>query len=194
MSLPKSLRFEIFKRDSFTCQYCGRKPPEVVLNVDHVLPKAKGGGDEAVNLVTACFDCNSGKSDRLVDQSVLPMVNDSAAMRREKLDQMRALNEVMAEEREQIEEWVSELTEEWATRGGEVEGDTYFYIPREEQSIRNFVKRMPVAEIREAIDIAFARFPNGNPSTRFRFFCGVCWRKIKQKEASNVCETLQQNP
>jgi len=41
--LSKSIRFEIFKRDSFKCQYCGRMAPEVVLHVDHIKPVAEGG-------------------------------------------------------------------------------------------------------------------------------------------------------
>ena len=40
--ISKALRFEVFKRDSFTCQYCGRSAPEVVLEVDHIVPVSKG--------------------------------------------------------------------------------------------------------------------------------------------------------
>ena len=45
------LRFKVLMRDKFTCQYCGRKAPEVVLEVDHVFPQSKGGKDEMDNLV-----------------------------------------------------------------------------------------------------------------------------------------------
>lgn len=61
------LRFEILLRDNFTCQYCGRKSPEVILEVDHIFPRAKGG--ELLNkdnLITACFECNRGKGDCLI--------------------------------------------------------------------------------------------------------------------------------
>lgn len=61
MALSKSLRFEVFKRDSFTCQYCGRSAPEVLLHADHIDPKANGGEDTILNLVTSCQDCNLGK-------------------------------------------------------------------------------------------------------------------------------------
>lgn len=64
MSLSKKTRFEIFKRDGFTCQYCGQQPPAVKLEVDHIDPKANGGSDIEINLITSCFDCNRGKSDR----------------------------------------------------------------------------------------------------------------------------------
>jgi hypothetical protein len=63
MSVGKRTRFEVFKRDSFTCQYCGAKAPGVVLHVDHITPRASGGSDDILNLVTACAGCNGGKSD-----------------------------------------------------------------------------------------------------------------------------------
>ena len=61
------LRFLVFQRDSFTCQYCGRKAPDVVLQVDHKYPKKKGGKRTLENLITACRHCNIGKSDILLD-------------------------------------------------------------------------------------------------------------------------------
>lgn len=64
MAISKRIRFEVFKRDGFVCQYCGNKPPDVVLEADHIDPHSRGGGDDMVNLITSCFDCNRGKSDR----------------------------------------------------------------------------------------------------------------------------------
>jgi hypothetical protein len=66
MPLSKRTRFEVFKRDGFSCQYCGRRPPDVVLEVDHVHPRAAGGTDDDLNLTTSCEDCNRGKSARLL--------------------------------------------------------------------------------------------------------------------------------
>lgn len=60
-SLSKKIRFEVFKRDKFTCQYCGEAAPKVVLQCDHITPVAAGGTNEIFNLITSCFDCNSGK-------------------------------------------------------------------------------------------------------------------------------------
>lgn len=62
--LSKRVRFEVFKRDGFTCQYCGARPPAAVLEIDHIDAIANGGGNEEDNLVTACDHCNRGKSDR----------------------------------------------------------------------------------------------------------------------------------
>ena len=47
-NLPKKIRFEVFKRDSFTCQYCGRMAPDVILEVDHILPVAEGGTNNII--------------------------------------------------------------------------------------------------------------------------------------------------
>ena len=63
-SMSKKLRFEVFKRDSFTCQYCGSQSPDVILHVDHIKPVAKGGANDLLNLITSCVDCNLGKGAR----------------------------------------------------------------------------------------------------------------------------------
>lgn len=59
--ISKKMRFEVFKRDNFTCRYCGRKPPEVVLHCDHIAPWIKVKIHDKANLATACRDCNIGK-------------------------------------------------------------------------------------------------------------------------------------
>ncbi len=68
MPIGKSLRFDIFARDSFTCQYCGKRPPDTVLEVDHIHPVSKGGSDEILNLITACYDCNRGKRAKIISE------------------------------------------------------------------------------------------------------------------------------
>lgn len=54
-------RFEILRRDNFTCRYCGRGAPAVELHVDHARARVNGGDNEDENLVAACVDCNLGK-------------------------------------------------------------------------------------------------------------------------------------
>jgi hypothetical protein len=94
-ALTKKARFEVFKRDSFTCQYCGKKAPEVVLHVDHVHPVSKGGSNDILNLVTSCEYCNAGKSDRTLD--------DSAAVSK-RMGQAATL-QAKREQIEMISEW-----------------------------------------------------------------------------------------
>jgi hypothetical protein len=89
-ALSKSVRFEVFKRDSFTCQYCGAKSPDVLLQVDHIDPVAKGGANDPLNLITSCATCNSGKSDR--------RLSDDTAMAKK-----RTQLEELQERREQLE-------------------------------------------------------------------------------------------
>ena len=60
-SLNSKIRFEIFKRDKFTCQYCGKESPEVKLELDHIIPLSKKGKEETSNYLTACRECNVGK-------------------------------------------------------------------------------------------------------------------------------------
>lgn len=60
--IPQGLRFNVFRRDNFTCRYCGKQSPEIVLHLDHVKPVAEGGVDTEENFVTSCVDCNQGKS------------------------------------------------------------------------------------------------------------------------------------
>lgn len=59
----KRLRFEVFKRDSFRCQYCGKSNKETILELDRKIPGMKGGKYTLENCITACIDCNRGKAD-----------------------------------------------------------------------------------------------------------------------------------
>lgn len=70
--IPQGLRFDVFRRDNFTCVYCGASSPAVTLECDHKRAKSKGGPDTLDNLVTACFDCNRGKSAKEVDHNPAP--------------------------------------------------------------------------------------------------------------------------
>lgn len=99
--IPKRVRFEVFKRDSFRCQYCGREAPNVLLHVDHITPVSEGGTNDITNLITSCADCNLGKSN--------VALSDDAAIAKQK----RQLDELQ-ERREQLEmmrDWQVELTE-----------------------------------------------------------------------------------
>jgi len=59
--ISSKLRFEVFRRDKFVCQYCGACGPRTELEIDHVIPVARGGTDDIDNLKTSCFRCNRGK-------------------------------------------------------------------------------------------------------------------------------------
>lgn len=62
--ISKSLRYDVLRRDKYRCRACGRDSSHgVTLEIDHIIPVAKGGGTEFSNLQTLCFDCNRGKRD-----------------------------------------------------------------------------------------------------------------------------------
>ncbi|NWK54813.1 HNH endonuclease [Verrucomicrobiaceae bacterium N1E253] len=64
----KEVRFtrrHVFLRDHHTCQYCGDCLPEHQLNLDHVIPRARGGRMSWENIVTSCFQCNNRKANKL---------------------------------------------------------------------------------------------------------------------------------
>lgn len=79
MAITKRTRFEVLRRDNHTCQYCGAKAPDVTLQIDHVMPIALGGDDKPSNLVTACRDCNSGKSSIPPDSPLVQGLSEKAA-------------------------------------------------------------------------------------------------------------------
>lgn len=93
-SLTKRTRFEIFKRDGFKCQYCGQSAPDVALRVDHVIPVAGGGSNDALNLITSCFGCNAGKSDVPLSADV---VVEKARKQAQELQERREQIQMMAE-------------------------------------------------------------------------------------------------
>lgn len=149
-NISKKLRFEVFKRDSFTCQYCGSKAPDVVLNVDHIRPVADGGTGDVLNLVTACFSCNSGKGARtLDDRSVVERQRSQI----EELQERREQLEMMLAWRDNVESEKTDLIEEICERIGTKSGS----VPNEagKAFLRKWMKKYPLPELLRAIDEAF---------------------------------------
>jgi 5-methylcytosine-specific restriction endonuclease McrA len=67
-------RRNLFARDRNQCQYCGKHFPTSDLSIDHVKPRAHGGGDTWENLVCACIRCNAKKGGRTPDQAGVPLI------------------------------------------------------------------------------------------------------------------------
>ena len=72
---PAFTRFNVFLRDSFSCQYCGQRKPTPELTFDHVVPRSKGGRTVWENVVTACCGCNMRKGSRLLEHSGLHLLH-----------------------------------------------------------------------------------------------------------------------
>ena len=106
--ISKKLRFEVFKRDSFTCQYCGRKAPDVVLEVDHIKPVAEGGKNTLLNLITSCQECNRGKGKRmLTDHQELDKERNQLELLQQRKEQLKMMmkwkDELLQMEEEQVD-------------------------------------------------------------------------------------------
>lgn len=82
MAVNQRTRFEVFKRDGFRCYYCGVRGNETSgegLTIDHVVPVSLGGTDDAMNLVSACRDCNFGKASVPADAPLIADVDEATA-------------------------------------------------------------------------------------------------------------------
>ena len=150
--ISKKMRFEVFKRDKFTCQYCGRTAPDVILEVDHIKPVAEGGTNDLINLVTSCKDCNRGKGKR-------ELSDDSAVkVQQEQLKELAKKSEQL----EMMVKWKDELLE---LGDREVDfiasyiSDTYGVDASDhgKTNIRIWLKKYSVDELVSAIDSAFSK-------------------------------------
>jgi 5-methylcytosine-specific restriction endonuclease McrA len=78
-SQRKLTRFEIFNRDKYTCQYCGKETRQLTL--DHVVPRYKGGQYTWENVVSACVTCNRRKAGKAPQQAGMKLLNPPAPPR-----------------------------------------------------------------------------------------------------------------
>ncbi|WP_169516549.1 HNH endonuclease, partial [Gulosibacter molinativorax] len=110
MAVTKRTLFEVLRRDAHACQYCGAQAPDVKLHIDHVVPVALGGSDKPDNLVTACSDCNTGKTSIAPDSPFASAVSEKAAA------YALAMQDHMVRFRaslEALDDYVDEFEAEW---------------------------------------------------------------------------------
>lgn len=113
-STGKRLRFEIFKRDGFVCQYCGAQPPDVVLVIDHITPVAAGGTNDPMNLITACETCNQGKADRpLGDRIVRPDADLLYLETMQEAAEIERFTEALRRKADRLEQLADALIQHW---------------------------------------------------------------------------------
>ncbi|HVG94150.1 MAG TPA: HNH endonuclease [Planctomycetota bacterium] len=74
-------RRNVYRRDGYACQYCGRRPGVEDLTIDHVIPRSRGGTTCWENCVTACRSCNAKKADYLAHELDLALERAPAAPR-----------------------------------------------------------------------------------------------------------------
>jgi hypothetical protein len=100
------VRFAVLERDSFRCRYCGTSADDARLQIDHIIPRAKGGTNEICNLLTACYPCNIGKMAKTIDRFPIYEANIDGNTHRFASTTARELNVPVADVyREAIEEY-----------------------------------------------------------------------------------------
>lgn len=174
MALSKKIRFEVFKRDSLTCQYCGTTPPMVILEVDHIIPKSKDGGDEIDNLLTSCFDCNRGKSNRELTSLPKTTIEKTEELK-EKESQYLAYKKILAKVKKRetseidlIDQIYSSYFPGWCLNDRFKNG-----------SLKTFIKLLGIPIVESAMHNACSRINDDSKS--IKYFCGICWNTINNK-------------
>jgi len=186
MPVSKRTRFEVLRRDNNACRYCGQMAPDVKLTIDHVVPVALGGGDDPSNLVTACVDCNAGKTSVAPDQA---LVDDVTADALRWSAAMKKAGEVLAAKDEPLEAYIKSFTEKWSewSTGGSWEPREIAKPSGWRDSIAAFYRaELPVGSMLRAVSIAMDK-DSVRPDATFRYFCGVCWRMLdEQREVAKA--------
>jgi len=177
--ISKKTRFEVFKRDGFQCAYCGESPPRVVLEIDHIEPVSKGGSDSISNLIAACFDCNRGKRNTLLDKipSKLSEQTEVLKQKEEQLSEYRKfVNKIQKIEQSDI----NKIANIYKSNVNDYELKETF----KQTSLKNFLKKLPFNEVSEAMFIALDK-TYLDEEEKIKYFCGVCWGKIKDGRRDN---------
>ena len=179
-AISKKLRFEVFKRDSFTCQYCGRSAPDVILELDHINPINNGGGNNILNLITSCKDCNRGKSDRLLsDDSVIKKQQEQLKELNERREQLKLLLDWKKELETFDDEQVKEIEKLLSVTG-------HSFSEHGKKERKKFIKKFGFEEVYESTKISIAQYfkedDNESIAKTFNYIGKICQvRKIQKK-------------
>lgn len=181
-AISVKMRFEVFKRDKFTCTYCGATAAQKLLHCDHVKPVAEGGKTTLLNLTTACVDCNLGKGARLLsDDSALTIQHQQLA----DLEERRQQLEMMRRWREELEAHkVSEvdIAIDAVNARGHLEPDR-----ADRNDLRRLIKKYGLVEVlagvNEAFDVYYRDATDADWNTAFHKIGGVL--RIRAQSAEN---------
>ncbi len=170
MTISSRLRFEVMRRDNFTCHYCGRKPPQVEMTLDHVNPRSLGGQDTPENLVVACTECNGGKTSVPPDAELVASV---AAIDEVFQDAMHRATKTVLAGIEREREALQTFEARW--NAWTVHGETMPLPDWWERPARGWWRRNLRWELIEyAIEIAMTS--DVEPDGKFRYMIGVMKR------------------
>jgi len=181
MTISKTLRFEVFKRDGFQCQYCGKQPPEIVLEVDHIIPRKRKGKNDIDNLITSCFDCNRGKGAR--DLKIAPPgTENKLRILKEKEEQLKEYNKFLEKIERRIQKDINEIDEIYNSYFKK----WWFSETFRNNTLKRFLKFLPKQIVADAIHLAcYNMLKKGGyhpENSAIRYFCGICWNRIRDKK------------
>lgn len=170
--IGKRLRFNVLKRDNFTCQYCGSQPPNVPLEIDHITPVSKGGKNDITNLITSCFDCNRGKADVQLSDVPSSLVD---TIERKKIAQEQYLQykKILKKERDLMNAQIDIVEKIYNDCFEEYTFKNTFRL-----SVKQFIQKLGIEEVERAMEIACNKITYHEQEV-LTYFCGICWNKIK---------------
>lgn len=177
MAISKRLRYEILRRDNHACRYCGASAPDVPLTVDHVVPVALGGLDDPSNLVTACRDCNAGKSSSAADSPVLADVEERALVWAAAIQRAADERAAAHEYRTRMHAWFRERWDQWTWTDSRGEKRTIELPDTYRASIDQFIAAgLSADDLAELVEVTMA----ARTADEWRYFCGCCWRRVRE--------------
>lgn len=171
-AISKKLRFEVFKRDFFKCQYCGAIPPNVVLEIDHLTPVVEGGKNNIDNLITACFECNRGKGKRVLT-SLPHTTQEKAQVLKEKILQYKSY-QLLCQQMETLMNYELDII-------NDIYSDNFdgYYLKDKflQTSVKRFIKELGIDVVKDAMYRSCSRVFHSEKV--LNYFCAICWNKIK---------------
>lgn len=175
MAVSKRTRFEVLRRDNYTCRYC--RSTDNPLTVDHVVPVALGGSDNPDNLVAACQDCNSGKAATSPDEGTITDVAEDVARWGRAMAQA---TQIRSGQRDELAGYVHVFVSHWDRWATERFNDSCHECwPLDwELTIGGFYELgLPSEDLGDSVKASMLNW-KVMPNSSWRYMCGVAWKKL----------------
>lgn len=181
MAVTKRLRYEILRRDNHTCRYCGESAPGVKLTIDHVVPVSLGGADEPANLVAACTDCNAGKAASNPDAPLVENVAEDALRWAKAIERATELRKKNREAQFEFYKRFVLTSQEICDDNPDARFPSIDSAGGPLSAMRTvsefYSAGLDMSELIDAMSIAMSNDRLSEDGI-WRYFCGVCWRKV----------------
>jgi hypothetical protein len=174
-AIPKRVRFEVLRRDNYTCRYC--RATDAPLTIDHVIPTVLGGTDDPSNLVACCKDCNTGKASSSPDESTVAQVNEDAIRWAAAI---RLVNERAKAQREERQEILMPLCNLWYEFVPNYKvGDRRWMLPSNWEEVLWGLLDSGLSSLTIADCMRVALTTRG-VDERFRYFIGIARNRLAE--------------